>query len=61
MRLFVDEAKLPLARLVFTHTLSEEDGKTEVTQRINDGLPSFFRLRNRKGKKKNLPTEITDD
>lgn len=61
MRLFVDEAKLPLARLVFTHTLSEEDGKTEVTQRIEmmGLLAFFFAFVIGRDMKKNLPREMS--
>lgn len=61
MRLFVDEAKLPLARLVFTHSLTESGGKTQVAQRIEmfGFLAFFFAFVIGRDMKKNLPREMS--
>lgn len=60
MRLFVDESKLPLARLIFTHILTEEKGKTRVTHRIEMRglLAFFFAFAIGRNMKKNLPREM---
>lgn len=60
MKLFVDEAKLPLTKLLFTHSMEEVEGKTRVTHRIEmKGLlaPLFAFLIGR-DMKKNLPQEM---
>jgi len=60
MKRFIDEAKLPLARIIVFHSLKEADGKTYVTHHIEmKGLLAFFFAyiigRNMQ---KNLPQEM---
>lgn len=59
-RSFVDEAKLPLARLVVSHFLNESNGKTRVTHQIEifGPLVFFFALVMGRNMKKNLPQEM---
>lgn len=58
--MFTDESKLPMARIIFTHTLSQAENATIVTHQIEiKGLLSylFFFLIGRK-MKQNLPSEM---
>ena len=60
MKRFVDEAKLPLTRIIVSHSLTESSGKTYVTHCIEmKGLlaPLFAFLIGR-NMKKNLPQEM---
>lgn len=60
MKLFIDEAVLPLARIIITHFLTESAGKTQVTHRIEMKGPLSFLFARLIGKdmKKNLPKEM---
>ena len=60
MKRFVDEAKLPLTRIVVTHSLTESKGKTFVTHHIEmKGLLSpLFAFLIGRNMKKNLPQEM---
>lgn len=60
MKMFVDEAKLPLTRIIVSHSLTESDGKTYVTHHIEMiGLLSFvFAFLIGRNMKKNLPQEM---
>ena len=60
MKMFVDEAKLTLARIVFSHFLNESEGKTVVTTRIEmkGPLAFFFAYVIGREMKKNLPQEM---
>jgi len=43
LKIFVQEAKLPLAKVIMTHTISELDGKTQVIIKTEvKGLLAFF-------------------
>lgn len=57
---FIDEAKLPLTRIILTHFLKESEGKTFVTTHIEmKGLLSFvFAFLIGRDMKKNLPQEM---
>jgi polyketide cyclase/dehydrase/lipid transport protein len=57
---FVDEAKLPLARIIVTHTLNELKEKTLVTHHIEmSGILAFlFAFIIGRDMKKNLPQEM---
>ncbi len=61
MKRFVDEAKLPLTRIIVSHSLTESEGKTFVTHHIEmKGLLSFvFAFLIGRNMKKNLPQEMT--
>lgn len=60
MKRFIDEAKLPLTRLIVSHSISESDGKRYVTHTIEmKGLLSFlFAFLIGRNMKKNLPIEM---
>lgn len=60
MQMFVDETKLPLTRIIFSHSLRESVGKTYVTHTIEmRGLLSFvFAFLIGRNMKKNLPQEM---
>lgn len=60
LKMFVDEAKLTFARVVMHHTLTEVEGKTHVTHRIEmKGPLSFiFAFLIGRNMKKNLPQEM---
>ena len=60
MKLFVDESKLFLARLIFTHFLSEAKGKIFVTHQIEikGAFAFFFAYFIGQKMKKNLPQEM---
>lgn len=59
-KLFIDEAKLTLARIVVSHFLSESNGKTHVTHQIEmtGPLAFFFAFVIGRNMKKNLPQEM---
>lgn len=58
--MFSDEAKLPLARIIVTHTLSPKGEKTLVTHKIEMKgiLAFFFACVIGRNMKKNLPQEM---
>ncbi len=58
--MFSDEAKLPLARIIVTHTLSSRGKKTLVTHKIEMKgiLAFFFAVVIGRNMKKNLPKEM---
>jgi hypothetical protein len=60
MQLFVDEAKLFLARIIVTHSLTESEGITQVTHQIEmkGPLAFFFAYVIGRSMKKNLPVEM---
>jgi hypothetical protein len=60
MKRFVDEAKLPLTRIIVSHSLTESGGKTYVTHHIEmRGLLAFvFAFLIGRNMKKNLPQEM---
>lgn len=60
LKLFVDEAKLPLTKIIVSHSMTESQGKTYVTHRIEmTGLLSFvFAFLIGRTMKKNLPQEM---
>jgi hypothetical protein len=60
MELFIDEAKLPLARIIVTHFLAIAKRKTQVTHRIEmkGPLAFFFAYVIGREMKKNLPQEM---
>jgi polyketide cyclase/dehydrase/lipid transport protein len=60
MKMFIDEAKLPLTRIIVSHSLTESEGKTYVTHHIEMiGLLSFvFAFLIGRNMKKNLPQEM---
>ncbi len=60
LKRFVDEAKLPLTRILVTHTLKKSGAKTFVTHRIEmQGLLAFFfAFVIGRNMKKNLPQEM---
>ena len=60
MKMFVDEASLPLTRIIVSHSLSESKGKTSVTHHIEmKGPLSFiFAFLIGRNMKKNLPQEM---
>jgi hypothetical protein len=60
MKSFVDEAKLPLTRIIVTHSLTESAGKTFVTHHIEmKGFLSFvFAFLIGRDMKKHLPQEM---
>jgi hypothetical protein len=57
LKRFVDEAKLPLTRLIVTHLLNESEGKTYVTHQIEmrGPLAFLFAILIGRNMKKNLP------
>lgn len=60
MKLFVDEAKLPLTRIIVSHNLKIFNGKTRVTHKIEmkGPLSFFFAFVIGRKMKKNLPSEM---
>ena len=60
MKMFIDEASLPLTRIIVSHFMTESEGKTFVTHRIEmKGLLSFvFAFLIGRNMKKNLPKEM---
>lgn len=60
MKAFVDESKLPFARIIVSHFLKEKEGKIEVTHKIEmKGLLAFlFAYLIGRTMKKNLPEEM---
>ena len=60
MRMFVDESKLPLGRIVMSHFLEEKDGKMHVTHQIEmrGPLAFFYAFVIGRTMKKNLPDEM---
>ena len=60
MKMFVDEANLPLTKIIVSHSLTESEGKTYVTHHIEmKGLLSFvFAFLIGRKMKKNLPQEM---
>ena len=60
MKRFIDEAKLPLTRIIVSHFLTESRGKTSVTHKIEmTGLLAFiFAFLIGRNMKKNLPQEM---
>jgi hypothetical protein len=61
-KMFVQEAKLPLARVIMTHTISQVAGKTEVTIKteIRGPLAFFFALLLGRSIKKKIPVEMAE-
>lgn len=59
-KFFIDEAKLPLARIIVSHSLTELNGKTQVTHHIEmrGPLAFFFAIVIGRNMKKNLPQEM---
>lgn len=59
-KMFVDEAKMTLARIIVTHSLTESAGKTFVTHQIEmtGPLAFFFAFVIGRNMKKNLPQEM---
>ena len=57
---FIDEARLPLAKILVSHFLGTKKGKTQVTHRIEmkGPLAWFFAFVIGRGMKKNLPSEM---
>ncbi len=60
MKAFVDEAKLTLAHIVVSHSLTEYAGKTQVTHKIemNGPLAFLWAFLIGRNMKKNLPIEM---
>lgn len=60
MKKFVDESRLPFARIIVSHFLTEEFGRTYVTHQIEmKGILSFlFAYLIGREMKKNLPVEM---
>ncbi len=60
LRTFVDESKLPLAKIIVSHFLNVSDGITEVTHQIEmtGPLAFFFAFLIGRNMKKNLPNEM---
>jgi len=60
MKTFVDEAKLPLTRIIVTHYLTESEGITHVTHQIEmkGPLAFFFAYVIGRNMKKNLTAEM---
>lgn len=60
-KMFVDEAKLPLARIIVSHFLTKSNGRTQVTHKIEmtGPLAFFFAIVIGRNMKKNLPQEMT--
>lgn len=59
-KMFIDEAKLSLARIIVSHSLTESNGKTQVTHQIEmtGPLAFFFAIVIGRNMKKNLPQEM---
>lgn len=59
-KLFIDEAKLPFARIIVLHFLIESNGKTYVTHQIEmtGPLAFFFSIVIGRKMRKNLPQEM---
>ncbi|MBA2307246.1 SRPBCC family protein [Candidatus Dependentiae bacterium] len=60
LKLFIDESKLPLARIIVSHYMNSSNGFTQVTHQIEmDGPLSFvFAFLIGRTMKKNLPQEM---
>jgi hypothetical protein len=60
MKTFVDDAKLTLAGIVFSHSLTEFEGRTRVTHQIEikGPLAFFFAYVIGRNMKKNLPRDM---
>lgn len=60
MKFFVDEARLPLTRIIVSHSMRRLEGKTHVTHRIEmTGMLSWlFAFLIGRNMKKNLPHEM---
>jgi hypothetical protein len=60
MKMFIDEAKLPFAKIIVTHTIAESKGKRFVTHQIEmKGMLAFlFAYLIGRNMKKNLPHEM---
>lgn len=60
-KLFINEAKLPLARIIVSHFLTESNGKIHVTHQIEmtGPLAFFFAFVIGRNMKKNLPQTMT--
>lgn len=60
LKCFVDESKLPLARIIVSHFMTTSKGKTQVTHQIEmDGPLAFlFAFLIGRKMKKNLPQEM---
>lgn len=60
VKIFVDEAKLTLARIIVSHFLTEHEGKTQVTHQIEmkGPLAFFWSYLIGRNMKKNLPQEM---
>ncbi len=60
MKMFVDESKLPLSRIIVSHFLSQLHGKTRVTHKIEmkGTLSLLFAFLIGRTMKKNLPQEM---
>jgi hypothetical protein len=59
-KMFIDEARLTLARIIVSHSLTESNGKTHVTHQIEmtGPLAFFFAIVIGRNMKKNLPQEL---
>lgn len=59
-KMFVDEAKLALARIIVSHSLTQSNGKTYVTHQIEmtGPLAFFYSIVIGRNMKKNLPQEM---
>ena len=60
MKMFIDESKLPLARIIVSHFMNVSNGKTQVTHQIemNGPLAFVFAFLIGRTMKKNLPQEM---
>lgn len=61
-KIFVQEAKLPLATVIMTHSMSEAAGKTQVTIQtdIRGPLAFFYALLLGNSIKKKVPVEVEE-
>lgn len=59
-KFFIDESKLPFARIIISHFLTELNGKTHVTHQIEMTGPFafFFAIVLGRNMKKNLPQDM---
>jgi carbon monoxide dehydrogenase subunit G len=62
MHMFVDEAKLPLTKIIVTHSMKQVEGKTHVTHHIEmkGALAFLFAYLIGRNMKKNLPQEMLE-
>ncbi|HSX26519.1 MAG TPA: SRPBCC family protein [Chlamydiales bacterium] len=60
MKLFINESKLPFARIIVSHSLKVVEGKTHVTHAIEmrGPLAFLFAFLIGRGMKKNLPRDM---